>query len=422
MRTVRRCAKACNDRRNAGLGNREKWLGESGAGYQGPPTEGCDVHVFVHLGPGFGAKAWRERYERGLIPGLNEPVPYGYHRAGGEGLVIEYSQDTNEGRLSALCRRAVCRAFGFDLIHAWRNRMGLMTADVVWTHTEREHLAALFLLQSVSPRKRPRIIAQCIWMFDEWPRLSWARRRLYSWLLSQADIVTTLSPENLDVARRVLPRSRTELVRFGITSDSLKPARRAVCHRPVRVAALGNDMHRDWTTLLRAFGGIPTFELRIASSKVAPRLTQGARNVRVEPARSREQVERLYEWADMVVVPLNPNLHASGLSVILEATSSGKPLIVSDTGGLRAYFSSEEVNYVAVGDAVAMRETAWEMSQDDERRFSLVTLAQRRIVEAGLTSETYALRHRRLSQELLGGVRLQNPPSFGLQPSGLKAD
>ena len=167
---------------------------------------------------------------------------------------------------------------------------------------------------------------------------------------------------------------------------------------------------------------IPAFELRIASSKVTPRFTRGARNVTVEPARSREQVERLYEWADMVVVSLNANLHASGLSVILESTLSGQPLIATDTGGLRAYFSSQEVRYVAVGDSLAMREAAWELSQDDELRFRLVTLAQRRIVEAGLTSAAYALRHRRLSQELLAKVRLEDLPSFRARPSGLDAD
>jgi hypothetical protein len=34
-----------------------------------PPQPG--VKVFVLLGHGFGANRWRERYERGLIPGLN---------------------------------------------------------------------------------------------------------------------------------------------------------------------------------------------------------------------------------------------------------------------------------------------------------------------------------------------------------------
>jgi glycosyltransferase involved in cell wall biosynthesis len=352
-----------------------------------------------------------------LIAGINEPLPYGYHRAGGEGLSIDYSQDAKEGRLTGLCRRALCLALGFDMIHAWRNRRGLMSADVVWTHTEREHLAALLLFRMIVVRKRPSIIAQCIWMFDNWPRFSWAKRRLYLWLLRQADIVTTLSPDNLKVARQVLPGSRTELVMFGIKSDALRPVRESVCHRPARVAALGNDMHRDWKTLIQAFGGIPAFELRIASTKVTQESNRGACNIRVESASTREQVERLYEWADMVVVPLKPNLHASGLSVVLEATLSGRPLIATDTGGLRAYFSDQEVHYVPVGDPMAMRRAARELSQDDKRRFTFATLAQRRIVEAGLTSETYALRHRRLSQELLGRARLQHPPSLHVQAS-----
>jgi glycosyltransferase involved in cell wall biosynthesis len=385
--------------------------------YDSHLTHPGDTHVFVYLGPGFGADGWRERYERGLIAGINEPLPYGYHRAGGEGLSIDYSQDAKEGRLTGLCRRALCLALGFDMIHAWRNRRGLMSADVVWTHTEREHLAALLLFRMIVVRKRPSIIAQCIWMFDNWPRFSWAKRRLYLWLLRQADIVTTLSPDNLKVARQVLPGSRTELVMFGIKSDALRPVRESVCHRPARVAALGNDMHRDWKTLIQAFGGITAFELRIASTKVTQESNRGACNIRVESASTREQVERLYEWADMVVVPLKPNLHASGLSVVLEATLSGRPLIATDTGGLRAYFSDQEVHYVPVGDPMAMRRAARELSQDDKRRFTFATLAQRRIVEAGLTSETYALRHRRLSQELLGRARLQDPPSLHVQAS-----
>ena len=259
--------------------------------YDSHLTHPGDTHVFVYLGPGFGADGWRERYERGLIAGINEPLPYGYHRAGGEGLSIDYSQDAKEGRLTGLCRRALCLALGFDMIHAWRNRRGLMSADVVWTHTEREHLAALLLFRMIVVRKRPSIIAQCIWMFDNWPRFSWAKRRLYLWLLRQADIVTTLSPDNLKVARQVLPGSRTELVMFGIKSDALRPVRESVCHRPARVAALGNDMHRDWKTLIQAFGGIPAFELRIASTKVTQESNRGACNIRVESASTREQVE-----------------------------------------------------------------------------------------------------------------------------------
>ncbi len=377
-----------------------------------------EIKVFIHLGPGFGAAKWFKRYERGLIPGLNEPLPYGYYRARGDGLWIEYSEDADEGPITSFLRRSLCQVAGFDVIHAWRNREGLLNADIVWAHTEREHLAALLLFSLLAPDKRPSIIAQCIWLFDQWPRFGWVRRSIYVWLLRRADIVTTLSPENLNAARRLLPGSRTELVMFGVKSDSLRPPRRSPCRRPVRIGALGSDMHRDWKTLLRAFGGIQDFELRIASAKVSPRSTRGASNVEVEPARTEEQVKMLYEWADIIVVPLNPNLHASGLSVILEATIFGLPVISTDTGGLRAYFSNEEVHYVPIADALAMRRAGRELAEDDERRFRLADAAQRRIVEGGLSSERYALRHRRLSQELLGQTRLQVPLSLGRQSSG----
>ena len=334
---------------------------------------------------------------------------------------MKYSQDAKETRLAAFCRRAICRTLGFDIVHAWRNRAGLRTADVVWTHTEREHLAALLLFRLLGIRKAPRVIAQCIWLFDGWPRFSRPRRWLYLWLLRQADVITTHSPENLNVAHLLLPGCRTELVMFGINAECIKAVRRSVCHRPVRVATLGSDMHRDWETLFRALGNIPDFEVRIASSTVKPRFTRGAGNISVKAAQSREQVERLYEWADIVLVPLNHNLHASGLSVILEATLSGLPVVATDTGGLRAYFSNQELQYVPVGDATAIRRAVSELANGDDRRFSLATRAQRRIIDGRLTSETYALHHRRLSEELLGTVRLRDSRFVDAPPSGLKA-
>jgi glycosyltransferase involved in cell wall biosynthesis len=369
---------------------------------EGAETAADEVKVFVHLGLGFGADSWRKRYERGLIPGLNEPLPYGYYRAAGNGLLIEYSRDDGAGTVTSLIQRALCHVVGFDIIHAWRNRRGLTTADIVWTHTERENLAALLLFRFLAARRRPRTIAQCVWMFDKWPNFSRIKRSLYAWLLSKADIVTTLSPDNLETARRILPESRTELVMFGIKADSFKTPATPLCHQPARIAALGSDMHRDWKTLLRAFAGLSDFEVRIASHHLSFRSTNGTNNVKIEAAQTKAQVERIYEWADLVVVPLKPNLHGSGLSVILEATILGCPVLATDTGGLRAYFSDDEICYLAAGDAMAMRHAALDLAHDSSRRLGLVRAAQRRIVEAGLTSEMYALRHRELTRDLLG--------------------
>jgi glycosyltransferase involved in cell wall biosynthesis len=360
-----------------------------------------DLNVFVHLGSGFGANRWRKRYEGDLIPGVNEPLPYGYYRAEGDGVRIVYSEDREESRLVEFLRKLLCRVVGFDLIHAWRNRLGLLNADIIWTHTEREHLAVILLLMVSRPTKKPQIIAQCIWLFDQWPGFSRVRRRLCTWLLSRADLVTTHSPDNLQIARSLLANTRTDLVLFGINADSMRPPHNTPCHQPIRIAALGNDMHRDWETLLRAFAGKPFFELRIASPKLACHTAGTQANVVVKAAVNRKDVEELYAWADLIAVPLKANLHGSGISVILEATLAGRPVISTDTGGLRAYFSDHEVCYVPIGDAIAMQRSAIALAQQNRQRVEQVRLAQRRVLEAGLTSEAYAMRHRDLSFDLL---------------------
>ena len=364
------------------------------------------LRVFVFLGYGFGADAWRKRYEEGLIPGINEPLPYGYFRAGRDRVDIEYSQDVDEGRLAAFLRRALCWALGFDLIHAWRSRAQLLSADVVWTHTEREHLAALLLLRLLKVPKRPRIIAQSIWLFDQWPRLSWVRRRFYITLLKEADVLTTLSPDNLKLVRQLLPESRSDLVMFGIKFEPSSSRIKLKCHQPLRIASLGGDMHRDWETLLKAFGNFAQFEVRIASAKVKQRSAKNMHNVMVELAVTRDQVEQIYEWADIVVVPLKPNLHGSGISVILEAITCRRPVIATATGGLGAYFSGEEICYVPIHDPVSMRRAALGLAENNERRMRLVHSAERRIIEARLTSEMYALRHLELSLGVLRSPRV----------------
>src|SRR5438105_5683812 len=103
---------------------------------------------------------------------------------------------------------------------------------------------------------------------------------------------------------------------FGIKYEPVSSPIRLKCYRPLRVASLGSDMHRDWQTLLQAFGDFCEFDVKVASTQFKPQSARGLCNIRIEPANTREQVAQLYEWADIIVVPLKPNLHASGISVI----------------------------------------------------------------------------------------------------------
>jgi glycosyltransferase involved in cell wall biosynthesis len=357
--------------------------------------------VFVHLVHGFGASRWSEAWAKGEMPGILDRLPYGYYHAANDQFSVQYSEDGYENRVTRFIRLALRRSLGFDLLHAWQNRAALQNADIVWTHTELEHLGVLLLWWLSQPASRPKIIAQSVWLYDRWDSFSAPKKWLFRKLLKQADVLTVLSPENLVKAHELFPEIPAEFVRFGIDSGAIVPAVRRACHRPIRILSLGRDMHRDWDTLIQAIKPCVSCHLRIAAAQHMPRLTGRPDNVELVKASTAKEVFDLYAWADVVVLPLRTNLHASGITVMAEAALSGVPVIASDTGGLRSYFSGEEVRYVPVGDISALRHAIQELADDDDLRFRLAIAAQERIISDDLSSKSYALRHRQISSRLL---------------------
>jgi glycosyltransferase involved in cell wall biosynthesis len=359
------------------------------------------IKVFVFLAEGFGATRWRNASRSGGVPGVNDILPYGYYHAATEAWSITHSEDGPDFWLRRLVQRALRKILGFDLIHAWHNREQLTRADIVWTHTEREYLAALSLWGLRGLRPRPMLLAQTVWLFDRWHNFSVMRREFYRRLIRQADLLTTLSSENLSVARRLFPEKRCELVRFGLDISNVKVAQLRRFHTPIRIASLGTDIHRDWGTLIDALGDWHRVETRVAGlpNKHRP----ASLNLMVAKAKTAQAVTELYEWADLVVIALKPNLHASGITVILEAVGFGLPVICTDTGGLRTYFSDEEIGYVEPRNPKAIREKVEEFAADDEIRYRRIARAQRKVLHGELTSRAYALRHRQLSESLLEG-------------------
>jgi glycosyltransferase involved in cell wall biosynthesis len=361
------------------------------------------IRVFVHLARGFGATHWQAKWDRGEVIGLNERLPYGFFWAREGGCTIEYSEDHQEGRLGTLLRLVVRALLGFDLVHAWRNRHGIFAAEIVWTGTESQHLAVLFLSLFRSPQRSPKVIAQSIWLFDTWPRLWAPKRWLYARLMADAALLTMHSDEGLKVARALFPKQRAMTMLYGIRADEMTRREQRVAPRPIRIVSAGHDRHRDWATLLAAVGGLPDAELRI----VAPRLPRGLKpgaNVTLVHPKTNDEYIALYRWADIVALALNPNLHGSGITVVEEAVVLGVPVVAADGGALKCYFSEDELRYVPLGDAAAMRAAIAALADDAGERTRLVERAQRRMIEGGLTSRDFALRHAVLSRELLSGA------------------
>jgi glycosyltransferase involved in cell wall biosynthesis len=388
------------------------------------PVSVCDppIRVFVHLAHGFGASQWEAKWNRGEIIGINDHLPYGYFWAREDGCLVEHSEDKEERLVGKLMRLGARLLLGFDFVHAWRNRRGIGRAEVVWTHTESQYLAVLLLFQARRRSRRPKLIAQSVWFFDRWNRWSLPRRWFYAWLMQQADVLTVHSPENLQSARELFPMCRSEIVPFGIRTEPIRPRRPRKLHEPIRVLSLGNDRHRDWATLVNAVRGWEQCELRLVSRRIPRALVRDAGNVEVVCPKTNDELMALYEWADIVALAIKPNLHASGITVVEEATVCGVPVICTDTGGLKAYFSDDEVKYVPPCQPEALRRQIASLAEDVDAGVSRVTRARKRMVAAGLSSRDFARRHAKLSRELLGAPDPGGPvPSVGEQGSAARS-
>jgi glycosyltransferase involved in cell wall biosynthesis len=362
------------------------------------------MHVHVHLSHGFGERSWNKRFVEGTLIGINEPDAYGYRQAEGMGVTLSASEDHAENRIVRTGRLGLRWFLGFDLVHAARNRAALLQSDVIWTHTESQFLGilALFALLRLPASRRPKIIAQSVWMIDDWTRQPFPRRLLWRKLIGRADVLTFHSTENLRTAKRLFPDKRSELVLFGIRAAIVPRGARAAGAAPVRLIAVGNDRRRDWATLIAAVRALPDCTLRIVSTTCPSKLALGVDNVTISGVSSNDDLMALYREADLAIVPVTENLQASGITAVQEAVLCGVPVIASDTGGLRAYFDADCVCYVPPGQPHALSEAISALLHDPQRRAALVERSQARMGPHGLGSEAFVRRHVELSAELLG--------------------
>lgn len=365
------------------------------------------MKVFVHLAHGAGRQAWALRWQHTL--GVNHDNLYGYDQAEQMGCTVHRSEDTPEGKYKRLLRMGLRRLLGFDMLHTWTNRRGILAADVVWTHTEMEFLAVLLLFR-IHPKPHPKLIAQSVWLMDEWDRFSALRRQIYRALLSRADVLTFLSPLNRLKAQNTFTNRPTTFVCFGIWSNQDLYQPRTQVHKPLRILTVGNDRHRDWKTFIAAFRNDPRYVAKMVVSRNAPDLSL-IDNISRERPKTNAELFAFFRWADVMVVPLSTNLHASGITAIEEAILFGIPVICSDAGGLRAYFTDKEVYFVPCRDPVALKEAADEFSRNSTLGHTMAARALVKVRES-LNSFTYVHAHVKLSRQLLAG----EPPNLDPEP------
>ena len=65
--------------------------------------------------------------------------------------------------------------------------------------------------------------------------------------------------------------------------------------------------------------------------------------MRILEVTDNDHMLRLYAEATLMLVPLKPNEHASGITFIQEAALRGLPIISTDTGGFCVYFDENSL-------------------------------------------------------------------------------
>jgi glycosyltransferase involved in cell wall biosynthesis len=347
--------------------------------------------VAILLGVGQDPEAWRRRHARGET--LDE-TPYGYERAV-RWFDLVWARSTEGSRPVERVGAALAGRLGFDLLHAWRNRKVLFTADVIWTHTEREHLAVALLQRFRLGRRRVPVLAQSVWLWDEWPGYGRLRRSLVAWLLRSHPVELVHSALNAAASREHVPGRLVLQVPFGTQGVGRAEAPPARADRPV-VLALGNDRHRDWDLLAAVADALPDLDFVVASSSRRARAAPWGANVVVTPLVGAARLREAYARADAVVLPLGRNLHASGATTAIEAMTAGRPLVVSRAGGIDDYVDGL-ASMVGTGDVRGFVEATNAAVAGDAPGDGPAVVAAR-----GLTQQDYVRRYALVTRALLG--------------------
>jgi glycosyltransferase involved in cell wall biosynthesis len=225
--------------------------------------------------------------------------------------------------------------------------------------------------------------------------------RLAQTLLPKADMVWVLSTAMVPALSAVygVAPQRVRYVPMGIDVDffaATPPADTGL------IVSAGNDRHRDHELLVAAFGRLarrnPGVRLTVAT-RAALEVPPGC-PVEVGP-RSHGQLRALLAAATVVAVATKPNLHASGLTSVLEGMASGRPVVACDTPGMSEYVTPETGLLVPPGDPGAFAEAlGWVLNNPVSA--AAMGVAARRRVEEHFTSQAQARRLAALLHETTG--------------------
>ena len=220
------------------------------------------------------------------------------------------------------------------------------------------------------------------------PALSYSyprRKRLQDYVLPRASCVVVFSESQIEYLRKEYGSAvRTALLHHRADIDFYHPAPPTPDGRPY-VFSVGNDISRDFDTLARAATicvGAAGFQHRfVVQTKNAVANDEGILDIRRDTIPYTE-LRALYQQASVVVLPLHDMIHPGGINTLLEAMATARPIVVSDSRGVKDYVK-DGVTMVATppGDAEALAAAIVTLTQSAAEAGRLAENARRFVVE-----------------------------------------
>ncbi|TWS21546.1 glycosyltransferase family 4 protein [Tsukamurella asaccharolytica] len=289
------------------------------------------MRVTVPLAGGLTAPAWARRYAAGEVP---DRSPYGLHRLENHGVRVEFASAQPAGGVRGRIEQRVAqsvrhRTGGYEFIERALGA-GARGGDAILSYDERTGVPALLT-------GRTPVAAGIGWLTTR-AGSSRVHRELAARALPRAAAVWAQCSAVLPVLQREwgLAASRMHFIPLGIDTEFY--VEQPVPETTGLVVSAGEDRFRDHATLIRAMQRVratrPGAHLELASG-LPFEAPEGLVTVHAERLDGR--IRDLYARADLVAIALHRTVTGSGLTVVLEAMASGRPVVVTNNPGVDDY-------------------------------------------------------------------------------------
>lgn len=291
------------------------------------------MRVYVPLPDGTAAADWARRSQRGEVP---DSSPYGLHHLRDQGFDVTFGDRELTGPWARVARSARYRTAGLEPVEALRDlhRMSRTQSDVVLGYDERTGVPAAL----AAPHSRFAPVVTGIGWLTTRAAAHPMQRRLAARALPRAAAVWTQCSAMVPILGRewAVPAQRLHYVPLGIDTDFFTEQPWSLV--TPTVSSAGEDRFRDHELLVEAVrcvrSDVPEVRLELATGLPIDLPTDLGT---LYTGRMGGRMRDLYGRSTAVAIALRPTSTGSGLTVVLEAMASGRPLVVTDNPGIADY-------------------------------------------------------------------------------------